>query len=76
MFGGTFWGWDCSKENPTGGTGRILGFLRTQGLTVNSTNKYREEAVQRSETMKCYPEPGYIEVEDDFVVVKLSDVGE
>ncbi len=72
MYGGTFLGWDCSPENPAGGSGRTVNFMKTQGMDVNTTNQYREEACKLSKTMECYPEPGYIRVEDDFVVVKLS----
>lgn len=76
MYGLSFFGWDFSEENPTGATGRIVHFMKTLGIDIDveSSMDYREEAVMLSDDMNCYPTPGYISVQDKFIVVKLSEI--
>ncbi|MEY8392426.1 glucosyltransferase domain-containing protein [Lachnospiraceae bacterium 45-W7] len=74
VYGPSFLGWDYNAENPTGATGRIIGFMKTLGINIEGTGNYREKAVLVSEYMDCYPHPGYISVQNKYVVVKLSEI--
>lgn len=78
VYGASFLGWDYSPENQTGATTRIIGFMRTMGLDIKDTGalNIQEEALKSAEELTCYPSPGYISVEKDFVVVKLSELEE
>lgn len=76
MYGLSFFAWDYSVENPTGATGRALHFMKALGIDVEigSSIDYRGDAVAASYGMNCYPAPGYISVQDEFIVVKLSEI--
>ncbi len=75
MYGRSFYEWDESPENPTGGTARIVGFARASaGIELNgsATQKQREEAVRRAEDMPDFPAKGSVVVTDNLAVVRLS----
>lgn len=73
-YGTSFLGWDYTPENQTGATGRIVGFMHTMGLDINNASNREEEALKAAKDLTCYPSLGYISVEEDFVVVKLSEL--
>lgn len=79
MYGWSFYEWDCSKENPTGATHRIAGFIRAySGIALNeeSTEKMRREAAALSGEMADFPAEDSIRQTEDFVVVRLSGEAE
>jgi hypothetical protein len=73
IYGYSFFQWDHSIGNPTGATWRITGFMKALGLEVEFDGKHRNKAVKIAEDMPCYPEEGYISVQKNFTVIKLSD---
>ncbi len=73
IYGYSFFQWDHSVGNPTGGTWRIVGFMKTLGIDVEFEGKYRKKAIKAAEKMPCYPQEGYICVRDGYTVIKLSD---
>lgn len=74
MYGYSFLGWDYHAGNLVGATGRIEGFMKTLGIDIPVTTQHQEKAVKLAKKMECYPKPGYISVQDKFVVVKLSEI--
>lgn len=79
MYGWSFYGWDYSKENPTGATHRIVGFIQAHTgeiLAETADTAKKQQAVKQAEELLEFPEEGSIAVTDSFVVVKLSDVKE
>lgn len=73
-YGASLLGWDYSKEHPSGATGRIEGFMKTLGIDISVTTQHQQKAIKLAKNMECYPKPGYISVQDKFVVVKLSEI--
>lgn len=79
MYGWSFYEWDYSKENPTGATHRIAGFIQAyNGTKLNeaATEEMREEAATLAADMPDFPAEGSIAMEEDFVVVRLSQIEE
>lgn len=79
MYGWSFYGWDYSKENPTGATHRISGFVQAytgQSLREDATEEEKNAAIALSETMADFPAAGSVCVTEDFVVVRLSEITE
>lgn len=74
MYGVSMLGWDYTPANPIGSTARVIDFMHTLGIEVNGTLDHQEEAVELAKEMDHYPNPGYISVQDDYVIVKLSDI--
>ena len=74
MYGVSMLGWDYTPANPIGSTARVIDFMHTLGIEVNGTLDHQEEAVKLAKEMDHYPNPGYISVQDDYVIVKLSDI--
>ena len=74
IYGYSFFQWDHSVGNPTGATWRVAGFMKTLGIEVESGDiAVRKKAMKVAEDLPCYPAEGYILVQDDYVVVKLSE---
>lgn len=73
IYGYSFYQWDHSVGNPTGATWRVVGFMKTLGIDVESGAKYRKGAIKAAEGMPCYPAEGYIKVQKKYVVVKLGE---
>ncbi len=73
IYGYSFFQWDHSVGSPTGATWRITGFMQALGLEVAYDGKHRNKAVEISQDMPCYPAEGYISVQKNFIVIKLSD---
>lgn len=76
MYGQSFYEWDYSRENPTGATHRIAGFI--QAYTGNKIKEeisetMRTEAVALAQTMPDFPDEGAVLMTDEFVVVRLSE---
>lgn len=79
MYGWSFYEWDYSMENPTGATHRIAGFIQAySGIKMNEavSDEMRKKAVDMARSMPDFPEEGAVEVTDEFVVVRLSEVTE
>ena len=73
IYGYSFFQWDHSVGNPTGATWRVVGFMKTLGIDVESGANFRKKAVKAAEGMPCYPAEGYIKVRKNFVVIKLAE---
>jgi len=73
IYGYSFYQWDHSVGNPTGATWRVVGFMKTLGIDVESGAKFRKKAIKAAEGMPCYPAEGYVKVCKNFVVVKLAE---
>ncbi|MDD6057344.1 MAG: glucosyltransferase domain-containing protein [Clostridiales bacterium] len=79
MYGWSFYEWDYSEENPTGATHRIVGFVKAYSgisLQEGATEQMREEAVRRAADMPDFPAQGSVQKNEDFVIVRLSEVRE
>lgn len=79
MYGWSFYEWDYSIEEPTGATHRIQGFLQAytkDSFYQDATDGMRSEAAELSQGMPSFPEEGAVEVTEDFVVIKLSEINE
>lgn len=77
MYGWSFYEWDYSKENPTGATHRIAGFVQAYtgcALNEEADDAARKKAVELSETLLDFPSEGAIMVTEDVVVVRMSDI--
>lgn len=74
LYGYSFFKWDYSDGNPTGATWRILGFMNTLGIELKDGSRYAKKALAVAEDMPYYPQKGYISVQDNYVVIKLSEV--
>lgn len=75
MYGWSFYEWDCSKENPTGATHRIAGFIRAyEGIAVSedSTEEMHREAAALAREMADFPKEDSVRRTEDFIVVRLS----
>lgn len=79
MYGWSFFEWDYSEDNPTGATHRIIGLVQAhtgQILSEAATEEERDAAVTLAESMADFPAQGSVQVTEDFVVVRLSEVTE
>jgi len=79
MYGWSFFEWDYSKEHPAGATHRIAGFVQAytgEKLDGSYTEAMEREAAELSETMGVFPAENSVKEAEDFVVVKLSEIGE
>lgn len=79
MYGWSFFEWDYSKDNPTGATHRIDGFIKAYtGVSLNGryTGQMQREAAELSEAMGVFPMENSICKTEEFVVVKLSETEE
>lgn len=77
MYGWSFYEWDYNKENPTGATHRIAGFVQADtGNVVNeeSSEEMRAKAVELAEEMPDFPAKGAVLSTEEFIVVRLSEV--
>ena len=73
IYGYSFFQWDHSVGNPTGATWRVVGFMKTLGIDVESGADFRKKAVKAAKDLPCYPQEGYIAVQKNFVVIKLAE---
>lgn len=73
IYGYSFFQWDHSVGNPTGATWRVVGFMKTLGIDVESGAEFRKKAVKAAKGLPCYPQEGYIAVQKNFVVIKLAE---
>lgn len=79
MYGWSFYEWDYSTAQPTGATHRIVGLAQActgNVLRENATEEQRERAVEMAETMTDFPKAGSVQVTEEFVVIRLSEVRE
>ena len=79
MYGWSFFEWDYSADYPTGATHRITGFVQAYTgniLSEAATEEERAAAAELAAQMPDFPAQGSIQVTEDFVVVRLSEVTE
>lgn len=79
MYGWSFYEWDYSEANPTGATHGIAGFVQAyagEKLNATATEEERQRALEMAESMTDFPQNGSVQMTDDFVVVRLSEVVE
>lgn len=74
MYGVSFLAWDYTPANLAGATGRVVGIMNTLGIDIAGTLDYQDEAIALSREMEHYPNQGYISVQDNYVIVKLSEI--
>lgn len=74
MYGVSFLSWDYTPAFPVGATGRVVGIMNAMGIDIAGTLEYQDEAIELSREMTHYPNDGYISVQDNYVIVKLSDI--
>ena len=48
IYGYSFYQWDHSVGNPTGATWRVVGFMKTLGIDVESGAKFRKKEIGRA----------------------------
>lgn len=76
MYGWSFFEWDYSRENATGATHRIQGFLKAyEGVTLkeDTSEPLTKKATELVENMEIFPAEGSVLKTDDLIVVKLSE---
>lgn len=79
MYGWSFFEWDYSRENATGTTHRIQGFLKAyEGVTLkeDTSEPLTKKATELAENMEIFPAEGSVLKTDDLIVVKLSELEE
>ncbi len=68
---GSFFSWD------DGNIRRMVDFMRAEGYNIASpTAEQRIRALDIAEYMPCWPQADSVRQSNDFIVVKLSDIGD
>lgn len=74
MYGATALAWDYTPANLAGATGRVVGIMNVLGIDIAGTLEHADEAIELSREMEHYPNAGYISVQDNYIIVKLSEI--